>query len=86
MGLGMAPRPIKVRIEAEGPEAESFIALARSEGLVLAEADEAADLVAHPARMPARRMGDGGAAPPPMSRREASIWIPEQYAQTCTPT
>jgi DNA-binding CsgD family transcriptional regulator len=67
----MRPRPIKVRIEAEGPEAELLFARIRADGLVLAQPDEAADLVARPekpAADPAARPGR-----PALSRRELEI-------------
>jgi DNA-binding CsgD family transcriptional regulator len=72
----MRTRPIRIRIEAEDSEAERLIALAASEGLVLAKAGEAADLVARPAP---REPGLGGAAartapaPPLLSARELEI-------------
>jgi DNA-binding CsgD family transcriptional regulator len=80
-------RPVKVRIEAEDPEAERLIALAVSEGLVLAGPDEAADLVAQPARpaglaapperpaveAPPLRAAPRLAASPLLSRRELEI-------------
>ena len=67
----MRPRPIKVRIEAEGPEAELLFARALAEGLVLARPDEVADLVARPEKPtadPAARPGR-----PALSRRELEI-------------
>jgi DNA-binding CsgD family transcriptional regulator len=42
--------PLRVRIEAEGPEAEELLALARETGLVLAEPGEEAEFVARPTR------------------------------------
>jgi DNA-binding CsgD family transcriptional regulator len=46
----MAPGPLRVRIEAEGEEAEELLARALSEGFVLAGGGEIADLVARPPR------------------------------------
>jgi ATP/maltotriose-dependent transcriptional regulator MalT len=76
----MRSRPIKVRIEAEGSEAGRLLALAASEGLILAKAGEAADLVARPAE-PLRPAGANtlaasspGALPSPLlSARELEI-------------
>jgi DNA-binding CsgD family transcriptional regulator len=47
MRLGSGP--LRVRIDAKGPEAAELLARAKEEGLVLAQAGEAADLVALPA-------------------------------------
>ncbi len=63
----MRSRPIRVRIEAEGEEAERLLALASSEGLALAKPGEEADLVARPAPRSA------GAAVPALSGRELEI-------------
>jgi ATP/maltotriose-dependent transcriptional regulator MalT len=48
----MADGPLRIKIEAEGPEAEAFRARALSEGFALAEGDGEADLVARPAASP----------------------------------
>jgi ATP/maltotriose-dependent transcriptional regulator MalT len=75
----MVPRPVKVRIEAEGPDAERLLALARSEGIVLARDGEEADLVARPVKpavdlfaRPAKPAA-GRAAPQTLSHRELEI-------------
>jgi DNA-binding CsgD family transcriptional regulator len=46
MRLGSGP--LRVRIEAEGPEAATLLARAKRDGLVLAEPGETAELVARP--------------------------------------
>jgi ATP/maltotriose-dependent transcriptional regulator MalT len=70
MGLGMALGPLRVWIEAEGEgeEAGKLLARARSDGLVPAETEEAADLVARIAK-PAERAAR--AAPESALRRES---------------
>ena len=67
-------RPVKVRIEADGIEAARLLALAETEGLVLASPGEEADLIAkaaaaEPGASPAGpRASRGG-----LSRRELEI-------------
>jgi DNA-binding CsgD family transcriptional regulator len=67
-------RPVKVRIEADGIEAARLLALAETEGLVLASPGEEADLIAKaaaagPGASPAGpRASRGG-----LSRRELEI-------------
>jgi DNA-binding CsgD family transcriptional regulator len=69
----MRTRPIRVRIEAEGGEAERLFALAATEGLVLAKPGEEADLVARPA--PGLKGASARTAPeaPLLSARELEI-------------
>jgi ATP/maltotriose-dependent transcriptional regulator MalT len=87
--MGMAPGPLRIRIEGE--EAERLLALARSEGLVLVESGAEADLVARPAKptadsvapsperppragpKPPRRSEAPGATSRSLSRRELEI-------------
>jgi ATP/maltotriose-dependent transcriptional regulator MalT len=73
----LVPRPVKVRIEAGGEEAEALLALAASEGLVLARPGETADLIARPVKQvapPTRRpFAAKGPAPASLSRRELEI-------------
>ena len=79
----MRPRPVKVRIEADGPDAARLLALAETGGLVLAAPGESADLVARPADLSARPIPghespQGTGAPThgaraPLSRRELEI-------------
>ena len=74
----MRSRPIIVRIEAEGEEAERLLSLAASEGLVLARPGEAADLVARPSPSPPHlappaAMTSQRARPPRLSGRELEI-------------
>jgi ATP/maltotriose-dependent transcriptional regulator MalT len=51
MRLGVGP--LRVRIEAEGPEAATLLARAKEDGLVLAAPGEAAELMARPSRLAA---------------------------------
>jgi ATP/maltotriose-dependent transcriptional regulator MalT len=71
----MAPRPLRVRIEGE--DAEALRALARSGGLILAQGDEEADLVARPSKpgMDNRGASSGSrlGATRSLSRRELEI-------------
>lgn len=65
--MRLGPGPLRVRIEAEGPEAEELLSLARVRGLALAGPGEGADLVAKPCRSPARPPSGG------LSPRELEI-------------
>lgn len=67
-------RPLRVRIEAEGPEGAEFLARAENEGLTIVGPGEEADLIARP-------VGPVAALPPvasaplasALSRRELEI-------------
>jgi DNA-binding NarL/FixJ family response regulator len=74
----MRPRPIRVRIEADGPEAARLLALAEAGGLVLAAPGEGADLAARPAQGLRHELPQGAGAQArgallPLSRRELEI-------------
>jgi DNA-binding CsgD family transcriptional regulator len=76
----MRSRPIRVRIEAEGEEAERLLSLAASAGLVLARPGETADLVARPepsapslAPDSATTSSRAAPSPPRLSGRELEI-------------
>jgi DNA-binding NarL/FixJ family response regulator len=74
----MRSRPIRVRIEAEGEEAERLLSLAAAAGLVLARPGEAADLIARPLPSPpplapASAAASSRAASPRLSGRELEI-------------
>ena len=74
----MRPRPIRVRIEVDGPDAARLLALAEAGGLVLAAPGESADLVARPVPALRHESTQGSAAPAraafsPLSRRELEI-------------
>lgn len=67
--------PLTIRIEAEGPGAAELLALAESEGLLLAQPGEEADLVARPARAlaPETVRTRGERRPSALSPRELEI-------------
>ena len=77
MRMRLGQGPLRIRIEAEGPEADELLARARVSGRVLAAPGEAAELVARPSDLVrgAVRAGAGGreGQPSALSPRELEI-------------
>jgi DNA-binding CsgD family transcriptional regulator len=79
--MRLGPRPLRVRIEAEGGDEAELLARAADEGFVLAAPGEDAELIARPSHIAVESAGKSACAPrgaPGIGSRNASVLSPRE--------